>query len=155
MHDHLQAFPVVIAVPVAWGDMDAFAHVNNTRYFRWFESARIAYFDQLAWPAIRADTGIGPILAATDCHYKAPLTYPDTVQVGARIEAMGQDRFRMLYTLVSRRLWREAARGSALVVAYDYRASRKTAIPDVLREAIRNLEGRVGHMPEEMESLPP
>ena len=36
---------VVVAVPVAWGDLDAFGHVNNTRYFRWFEDGRIAFFD--------------------------------------------------------------------------------------------------------------
>ena len=35
----LADFPVLIAWPVQWGDMDAFQHVNNTVYFRWFESA--------------------------------------------------------------------------------------------------------------------
>lgn len=34
----LADFPVVIDWPVQWGDMDAFQHVNNTVFFRWFES---------------------------------------------------------------------------------------------------------------------
>jgi len=38
--------PVVITWPVQWGDQDAFGHVNNVVYFRWMESARIAYFRQ-------------------------------------------------------------------------------------------------------------
>lgn len=38
---------ISIEIPVAWGDMDAFAHVNNTVYLRWFESARIAFFEQV------------------------------------------------------------------------------------------------------------
>ena len=36
--------PVSVQIPVAWGDMDAFGHVNNTVYLRWFETARIAFF---------------------------------------------------------------------------------------------------------------
>ena len=35
-------FPVVIELPVQWGEMDAFGHVNNVVYLRWFESGRIA-----------------------------------------------------------------------------------------------------------------
>ena len=38
-------FPVCVREPVIWGDMDAFGHVNNIVYLRYFESARIAYFD--------------------------------------------------------------------------------------------------------------
>ena len=40
-HKQLENYPVVIEIPVAWGDMDAFQHVNNVAYFRYFESARI------------------------------------------------------------------------------------------------------------------
>ncbi|MCZ6911333.1 MAG: acyl-CoA thioesterase, partial [Proteobacteria bacterium] len=39
----LDDYPVVIELPVVWGEMDAFDHVNNIIYFRYFESARIAY----------------------------------------------------------------------------------------------------------------
>jgi len=40
----MEGFPVVVALPVQWGDMDALSHVNNARYFTWFEGARIALF---------------------------------------------------------------------------------------------------------------
>ncbi len=33
--------------PVQWGDQDMFGHVNNMVYFRWFESARIKFLEQL------------------------------------------------------------------------------------------------------------
>ena len=42
MEELTREYPVIIELPVAWGDMDAFAHVNNTAYFKYFESARIA-----------------------------------------------------------------------------------------------------------------
>ena len=48
MDELLAHCPVVIEVPVAWGEMDSFQHVNNIVYLRYFESARIAYFERLS-----------------------------------------------------------------------------------------------------------
>ncbi len=45
----LSEFPVVLEIPVAWGDMDAMLHVNNTVYLRWFECARMEYFSRIGW----------------------------------------------------------------------------------------------------------
>jgi acyl-CoA thioester hydrolase len=56
----MKGFPVSLTIPVLWGDMDALRHVNNTRYFTWFEAVRIAYFDRLRGahaPPAAADDG--------------------------------------------------------------------------------------------------
>ena len=37
----LEQYPVILEQPVAWGDMDAFGHVNNVMYYRYIESARL------------------------------------------------------------------------------------------------------------------
>jgi acyl-CoA thioester hydrolase len=140
MSDPLEGFPVVIEAPVAWGEMDAFQHVNNIFYFRYFESARIAYFERCGALAIMEATGIGPILAAARCRFRIPLTYPDTVAVGARVPAVGRDRFTMAYAAVSRRHGKLAAEGEGEIVAYDYRAGHKTDVPDALRRRIAELE---------------
>ena len=50
MEKLLADYPVVVETPVAWGEMDAFGHVNNIVYFRYFETARIAYFEKLDVP---------------------------------------------------------------------------------------------------------
>src|SRR5262245_7570674 len=47
--DALAGFPVVIDQDVRWGDLDAYGHVNNTVFFRFFESARIAYFEAIGF----------------------------------------------------------------------------------------------------------
>lgn len=39
----LKQYPVIYEQTVAWGDMDAFGHVNNAMYYRYVESARLAY----------------------------------------------------------------------------------------------------------------
>ena len=38
----LGRYPLSITIPVAWGEMDAFQHVNNVSYVRWLETGRIA-----------------------------------------------------------------------------------------------------------------
>src|SRR5688500_1206006 len=97
---NLDSFPVVIDVPIAWGEMDSYAHVNNAVYFRWFESARIAYFDRIGFRDPAANQGVAPILASTQCRFRIPLTYPGSIRVGARITDLEADRFTMEYRIV-------------------------------------------------------
>ena len=91
----LTGFPVELSCPVAWGQMDAFEHVNNVVYFRYFEDARIAYFRQVGMLEYMESAGEGPILASTQCRFRIPLTYPDQVTIGACVREMGPDRFNM------------------------------------------------------------
>ena len=139
--DLLAGFPVTLRWPVAWGDMDALGHVNNTTYFRWFESVRIDYFVRIGWAADLSSGGVGPILAQTSCTYRAPLVFPDEVVLGALVEDVGEDRFTMRYRVVSQRLGRVAADGEARVVSFDYGAGTKVALPEGVRAAIADLEG--------------
>ncbi len=139
----LDEFPVQVACPIAWGDMDAFQHVNNTRYFRFFEDARIAYFERIElMGASGLPAGLGPILASTSCKFRYPVTYPDTVRVGARVLEIGEDRFEMAYRVVSEQAERVAADGRGVVVSFDYEAGQKAPLPDAWIEHIETLEGR-------------
>lgn len=139
----LARFPIVITVPVAWGEMDAFGHVNNIVYFRYFESARIAYLDAIGFRGGADTAGIGPILAATECRFRLPLAYPDTVRVAARTVDVAADRFTMEYRIVSERSGAVAAEGSGTIVAYDYVNSTKATLPNDVRARISDLESRV------------
>ncbi len=143
MQELLADFPVVIQIPVAWGEMDAFQHVNNAVYFRYFESARIIYLERTGFIELRERTGIGPILAATSIRFRKPLTYPDTVSVGVRVNEIGDDRFTMEYRLVSHKLGVVAAEGEATLVAYDYQALRKAVLPDEIRRCIEALQSEL------------
>ena len=71
--DPLAAYPVRIAVPVAWGEMDAMGHVNNVVYLRYFESVRMVYLERIGLMAHMQEHGVGPILAETRCRFRLPL----------------------------------------------------------------------------------
>jgi len=136
----LEGYSLVITCPVAWGDMDAAQHVNNTVYFRYFESARIAYFERIAF-GMDFPHGVGPILAHTQCRFRFPLTYPDTVSVGTKVVGLAEDRFLMQFRIVSHRHGKVAAEGDGLIVSYEYRTQQKAPLPAKVRTAIIALEG--------------
>ncbi len=137
----LGPYPVTIDIPVAWGEMDAFGHVNNIIYFRYFETARIAYFARMGYVEHMEAEGLGPILASAECRYKLPLTFPDTISVGARIIDLAEDRFTQEYAVVSHQHRKLAAKGRGVIVSFDYRKNEKAPLPEVIRERIKAIEG--------------
>ncbi|HEV3237636.1 MAG TPA: thioesterase family protein [Gemmataceae bacterium] len=138
----LASFPVVIEQAVVWGEMDAYQHVNNVAYFRYFENGRIEYFRRLGWANFDPRAGIGPILASTEATYRKPLTYPDTISIGSRVASMGEDRFIMEHRIVSHRLQAVTTEGRGTIVTFDYATGRKVAVPEDLRRKIAEMEGK-------------
>lgn len=144
MNTPLADYPVVVEVPVAWGEMDAYGHVNNIVYFRYFETARMAYFDRLQSPDFLSRNPLGPILASTSCRFRAPLSFPDQVSVGARIARVDEDRFVMFYAVYSHKHQKIAAEGEGTIVCFDYQENRKAPLPKKLKERISELENSIG-----------
>ena len=138
----LAEYPVVIEWPVQWGDMDAYQHVNNTVFFRWFETARIAYTERLGLKAMKIRDQIGPILAAIACDYRRPLTFPDTVVIGSRVSRIGRSSFAMDHALVSTAQRALAAECRSTIVVFNYAEGAPVPVPDPIRRAIGELEGR-------------
>jgi acyl-CoA thioester hydrolase len=139
----LKDYPVVVDVVVRWGDMDSLGHVNNILYLQYFETARIEYLMRLGMePPGPAWQESGLIIKSVSCRFAAPVTYPDTLSVGARVSSVGDDRVIMEHSAVSQKMGRPAAEGDAVIVSYDYIAGKRTPLrPDIL-DAIVALEER-------------
>lgn len=139
-HPLLAGYPTRIRLPVQWGDMDAYGHVNNTVFFRYFESARIAYLDRCGFLESYERDRVGVILHSTECRFRLPLFHPDTVLVGGRATDVATDRFTMGYVVVSTSANRVAGEGTGVIVSYDYARREKCPIPDDVRRTIEELE---------------
>lgn len=141
--NHLESFkkkyPVIIDLKVQWGDMDAFNHVNNIMYFRYFESARIAFFEQVSDMEMKPDK-VAPILAETSCRYKFPLTYPDNIKVGARVIENQDFGFVMEYAVYSEKHSRVTSIGTGRIVMLDYTTHEKVKPKQHFIDAINNIE---------------
>ncbi|KAI8850440.1 HotDog domain-containing protein [Chytridium lagenaria] len=117
---------------------------------RYFESGRIAYFDQVVgrhlsqsnYDGFIKGKKVGPILKSASIKYLAPVEYPDTLTVGVRVgrETIGRDRFTQLFKAVSHKLGRVVAEGEAVIVTYDYENKKKADIPKAVLDAISKVD---------------
>jgi acyl-CoA thioester hydrolase len=145
--DTLGRWPVTVLIAVAWGDMDPLCHVNNTVYLRWFESARIAYFDRIGLLGPMNARQVGPILARQEIDYRRATTYPDTVRVDTTVTSIGTTSFTMGFRIAKKDTRELLAEGSGVMVLYDYRTNRKVPIDNRLRLAIAAVEATGGSQP--------
>ena len=135
-------YPVTVEFPIHWGEMDAFGHVNNARFFTWFESARIAFFKTVGIsPDRRPDVAVAPILAAAHCDYLEPVVFPIRLVVGARLTKVGNTSLTLEHAV-----WpvgspeRVLARGTSVVVLLNYATGEKVRVPEAVRAAIATLQ---------------
>lgn len=135
----LYDYPVVVELPVAWGEMDTFQHVNNAVYFRYFESARVKYVESVNIEKFMK-TGMGPILSSTSAKFFAPLKYPDTISVGIKSVKLESGRILQEYGVWSHETSRLVAKGESMMVFFDYKTGRPCDIPAELRENMLKLE---------------
>lgn len=142
LDDFNKSYPVIIELPVQWGDMDAFNHVNNVVYFRYFENARIAYFERTPVFEQMRQTGVGPVVGHTECRYRRPLTYPDSLWVGARTLAIQEFGFVHEYAVFSQRQQSITTDGKARIVLFNGKTGQKAAVNELMRQSLVTLEGR-------------
>jgi acyl-CoA thioester hydrolase len=138
----LKDYSFVVQWPVAWRDMDALRHVNNTRYFEYFEHVRIAYGEQCGTSPHRYATGIGPILAETKMKFIKPVKHPDTLSLGLRLTTLEKTEYIMEFIAVSHALKAVAAVGDCRMVFYDYNKGVRAEIPDEIIAGFERMEKR-------------
>jgi acyl-CoA thioester hydrolase len=138
---HLENWPVTITLPVQWGEQDPLGHVNNVTFFRWWESARIAYSLQIGLIRESEPTNAGTVLVAMKCDFREQLTFPDTVHIGSRLIRAGNSSFDVEHRLVSDRRSQVCAEAVSTMVYFDFATQKSCRIPDSVRAAMRELEG--------------
>jgi len=119
-------------IPVRWGDMDAYNHVNNTVYFRYCEQARVEWLEAMDF-AVRPDQPDAPVIINASCTFMIPVNYPATVEVRLFAGEPGRSSVMTwyeLYVVGDERLYAE---GASKVVWMDPRSGKSVPLPDKLR----------------------
>ncbi len=136
----LSEFPVVIELPVQWGDQDALGHVNNVVFFRWLESSRIAYCEQIGLLRHAKSARWGTVLASIQCDFRRQLVYPDTVLIGARATRVGTSSIGIEHRIVGHQEAAVSAEATSTIVMFDFDEQRSVRVADEIRAAMRALE---------------
>jgi acyl-CoA thioester hydrolase len=125
----------VMRQDIRWGDMDAFGHVNNTVYFRYMETARIAFLEETAG---RTDTASeGPVIVTAYCTFSKQLKYPGRIEVRTFVGTPGRSSIEVTHEI---RLVDDNgnadvvhAEGGAKVVWVNYAAEKSVPLPEALK----------------------
>ncbi|MBC62235.1 MAG: thioesterase [Zetaproteobacteria bacterium] len=136
----LENFSCSIDLRISWGEMDAYGHVNNCNYFRYFENSRIHYIAQMK--KINSDCEqYKPILSRTSCKFIRPIYFPDNIIVGAKVEKLELDFYTMSYGIFQEESKKCMAIGEGTVVCFDYQNKKKVNLPESWKNAISQIEG--------------
>ncbi|MCB1137652.1 MAG: acyl-CoA thioesterase [Leptospiraceae bacterium] len=95
----LKRLPYSFLQKVAWSDLDAFAHVNHTRFAIYFENARTQFFsDKHAWNTDQIQS-TGPVVHELTLQYRKQVRFPATLDVTIGIANLGSRKFEMACTM--------------------------------------------------------
>lgn len=89
---------IKLDIPVRWGDLDAFGHVNNTVFMRYLEEARIVWLEGFAPVSAREKNG--PVIVNINCNFRREIAYPATVRVLLIAHCASEKRLVMEHTIV-------------------------------------------------------
>ena len=125
---------------VRLGDLDPFGHVNNAVIATYVEQGRVLYLRDVL------GTGVDPvsmpfILAMLQIDYLSQVMFQDTVDVGSRVDWIGNSSIGMSHLLINQD-GRELARSETVLVAFDYDVEKPMRVPDDWRATLAAHEGR-------------
>lgn len=126
---------ITTRMPVRWGDMDAYGHVNNTVYFRYMEQVRVEWLEQMG-SEVSADNPVAPVIINAACTFLVPVNYPATLIVRMYGGEPGRSSVMTWYELYVEGDDRLYAEGAAKVVWMDPRTGKSAPIPETLRAKV-------------------
>lgn len=131
-------FAVIRPCPTRWADNDIYGHVNNAAYYGFFDTAVNAWLIERGLLDTVASPAIGLVIE-TGCRYHAALSFPETIEVGLRVEKLGNSSVRYALALFSEGQEQAAADGWFVHVYVDRETRRPTPIPEAIRAGLEGL----------------
>lgn len=135
----------ISSVPINWGDQDSMGHVNNVQYVRFCETSRTNWTRKIGdhfdrpnkklWDEMLTSKSYGLILKSIKVDYKFPMEWPDRISAYHKIRVMPKDtdsNMLLDVMILSEAKQRIAAKAEEDVVVYNYKAGKKSTLPDYM-----------------------
>ena len=136
-------WPIKTKIPVLWGDVDSFGHVNNIIYLKWCETSRVELFRKmydvktLDTENIQLGSGVGPILANFNCNYRIPIKYPDVIYIKTRISHIGNTSYGIEHKMYSKNNDEKIVfDGSSVIVMVNYKNETKFKLDSEMKKML-------------------
>jgi acyl-CoA thioester hydrolase len=131
-------YKVFYPISTRWSDNDIYGHVNNVTYYSYFDTAANRYLIEEGGLDI-SDGSIVGYVVNSGCAYHAPLTYPEPVEAGLRVDRLGNSSVQ--YGLAIFRAGGDVAvaHGHFVHVFVDRAENSSVPIPTGLRAALERI----------------
>jgi len=131
-------YPHWDTITTRWMDNDMYGHVNNVQYYSFFDTAVTTWLVRNGGLDPAAGAVIG-LCIESQCTFRAPLTFPETIRCGLKVGKIGRSSVRYELVLYGEDSEQPAASGHFVHVYVDRGSRKPVPIPDGLREELSHL----------------
>ena len=122
--ENRNAYKVFRDIGTRWSDNDVYGHVNNVIYYSWFDTAVNGLLIERGAINLHSGDVIGLVIE-TQCHYFAPLAFPEAIVAGIRVAKIGISSVRYEVGLFSADASQPCAAKGHFIHVYVDRATRR------------------------------
>lgn len=130
-----------------WMDNDVYGHVNNVQYYSYFDTAVNHYLITTGWLDIHNGDTVG-LVVETRCTYHASIAFPDKLDIGLRVDRIGNSSVRYALGIFLEGEPLATAEGYFVHVYVERSSNRPVSLPQSLRDVLAPLRAsndNVGH----------
>lgn len=131
-------YKVFYPISTRWSDNDIYGHVNNVTYYSYFDTAANRYLIEEGGMDISDGTIVGYVVNS-GCEYHAPITYPESVEAGVRVDRLGNSSVQYGIAIFREGEETAAAHGHFVHVFVEREKNRSASIPENLRIALERI----------------
>lgn len=125
-------------IQVRWGDMDALGHINNAMYFRYMESARVAYLSKIG--ILLGHDNQSFVLANTMCNFILPISYPANLTIETYVSKLGNSSVDFIHKFINNDKKDEVtAIGLATAVWVNLIKNKAIALPKQIKDKLNRV----------------
>jgi acyl-CoA thioester hydrolase len=118
---------------VRFSDVDIYGHVNNVKYFEYYQEARLAYISSLG--PENGDSLFAIVLARMDVVYRRPILFrTEPYQIETRVSRVGSSSFGLAAEIHDGDTM--LSRADAVMVGFDPRGQTARPLSDLERELL-------------------
>ena len=136
-------YQVFYPITTRWSDNDIYGHVNNVTYYSYFDTAANRYLIEEGGLDI-SDGRIVGYVVNSGCEYHAPITYPESVKAGIRVDRLGNSSVQYGIAIFRDGEQTAAAHGYFVHVFVERAENKSVPIPGNLRAALEKLLVQAG-----------
>ncbi len=122
---------------VRFSDVDVYGHVNNVKYFEYYQEARIAFVLSLSGDGYDAQSSMRQVVARIDVDYKRPILFrPEPYVVETWVTRIGTSSYDLSCRIVDAEGDTLYSRADVSLVAFDLGTQRSRPLTDEERSRL-------------------